>query len=421
MSLVPCPKPGCGWTVDPATVPAGGIVTCPKCGQRFRLATPAPTPTGRRDGIGSSLLAVGGVLLAVAVLAGVVMTAVLLKKNLGGDTPTGAASADIRDADRNFSFTPPGGDWAADPDTRTALGVNVVALHRTAAPEACAALAVKDFGSRTPLASELRDQMTATLSRVLDDLPAEPLLEPTTWAGQPAMVWKFRGQHKATGTVSAGEAVTTTFRGVGYWFYGWAAERDYDPAASAKVRDGFRLLDGRANWAPTAASEVTFRSQAGGYRLTAYEKIWDLVPTPADGPELELKGVLRSRGKRDFPPRAEVRVWRRADAGDPMSVADALVRKENTRDAEAFGKSEFTELTDPPAGDAPPGPDDLPATPVRRLNVTYGSDDTGKTRRLLAFAAVRVGGDVVVAAASCPWDEREVWERRLVQLLGSLK
>ena len=81
MPLIPCPKPGCGWTVDPATVPAGGVVTCPRCGQRFLLATATPAQTRRGDGLGSSLLAVGGVVLAVAVLAGVVVAAVLLKKN----------------------------------------------------------------------------------------------------------------------------------------------------------------------------------------------------------------------------------------------------------------------------------------------------------------------------------------------------
>ncbi len=415
MPQVPCPKPGCGWSVDPATVPAGQVVTCPKCGQRFRLAAPT-LPASRGTGVGSSLWVIGGVLLAIAVLGGVVASAVALKRNLGGRTPV-IASANVRDPDRNFTFGTPGIDWATDPDTRNALAVNVIGLRRVNGPETWAALAVRDFGSRTPLASELRDAMTAALGRVFDNLPPEPALEPTIWAGQPASVWKFRGQHKTTGAVCAGEAVATTHKGVGYWFYGWAVERDFNPTDIQQVRDGFKLLDGRTNWRPAAASEVTFRSPAGGYRLTAYENIWESVPTSDD---LELRGVLKGRGNRDFPPRAAVRVWRTAGPGDPVAVADGRVRKENTRDPAAFGPTAFDELTEPPAGDAPPGPE-ATGTAVRRLRATSGSDDTGKSVRLVVFAGVRVGGDVMTAEASCPWDEREIWERRLVQLVGSLR
>ena len=261
--------------------------------------------------------------------------------------------------------------------------------------------------------------MTATLGRVFDNLPAEPPVEPTTWAGQPATVWAFRGQHKLTGVVCAGEAVAMTHRGVGYWFYGWAAERDFDPADLRAVRDGFGLLAGRTAWQPTAASEQTFRGPSGGYRLTAYEKIWEPMPATG-GTDLELRATLKGRGNRDFPPRAAVRVWRAADPGDPAAVADARVRAENTRDPAAFGPTAFAEVPDPPAGDAPPGPEGS-AVPVRRLRVTSGSDDSGKAVRLVAFAGVRVGGEVVTAEASCPWDEREAWDRRLVQLVGSLR
>jgi hypothetical protein len=419
--MVSCPKPGCPWTVDPATVPAGGVVTCPKCGQRFRLAAAAPAARG--GGFGSAVLAVGGVLVAVAVLAGVVVAAVLLKRNLGGDRQT-PATADVRDEDRNFAYTPPGGDWRPDADTRNALGVNVLGLHRPTAPEHWAGLAVKDYGKRVPLASELRDAMAAALGRVFLNLPAEPQLEAATWAGQPALVWKFRGEHRTTGRVCAGEAVTLTAKGVGYWLYGWAAEREFDPTELARVRDGFRLLDGRAGWAATAASEVAFPGPAGDYKLVGYERIWEPVPPSAGGgktPDLELRGVLKNRGRRDFPPRAEVRVWKVADPGDPSAVAEKLVKAENTRDPEAFGPTAFAEVPGEPAGDPPPGPDAPPASPVRRLKVTTGSTDTGRTARLVAYAAARVGDAVVVAEGSCPWDEREVWERRLVQLVGSVR
>ena len=162
MPHVTCPKNGCGWTVDPATVPAGWVITCPQCGQRFRLATAARTPVRRGEGF-SSLLAVGGVVLVMAAVGGAIATAVLIKRK-----PSSAQSGPVRqmqDLDRNFAFTPPGGDWHVDKELSTSLGVNVAALHWATAPEAWAAVAVKDYGNRVPLGSELRDTMSATLGR----------------------------------------------------------------------------------------------------------------------------------------------------------------------------------------------------------------------------------------------------------------
>lgn len=421
MPTVNCPKPGCGWSIDPVTVPAGQVVVCPTCGQRFKLASSTPAPPGSGSGFGRTMFAIVGVAMLFAVLTGAVVAVVMTRKNTSGVQQHGTSATDIRDESRNFAFTPPGGDWVTDLDLRTALGMNVTALHRTTAPEAWAAMSVKDYGGRVPLESELRSQMVATLGRVFLNLPAEPPLEPTTWAGQPAVIWRFRGEHQITGTVCGGEAVAMTLKGVGYWFYGWASERDFDPADLQQVRDRFRLLGSRDDWKPTVGSEVTFRSQAGGYRLTSYEKIWELVPKPDEGVEIELRGQLKGRGQRSLPSRAEIRVWRQADTGDPMSVADSLVRKEFTRDPAVFGPIVFVEQTEPPFGDTPPGPDSPPATQVNRLNVTSGSEDTGKTRKLVVYAAIKVGSDVVVAAGSCPWDEREVWERRLVKLIGSLR
>jgi hypothetical protein len=41
--------------------------------------------------------------------------------------------------------------------------------------------------------------------------------------------------------------------------------------------------------------------------------------------------------------------------------------------------------------------------------------------KLIVVAAIEVNGKVVAVEAICPWDQRAIWERRLVNLAGSLR
>jgi hypothetical protein len=157
----------------------------------------------------------------------------------------------------------------------------------------------------------------------------------------------------------------------------------------------------------TAAEGIPFRSPAGGYRLTAAERIWEPLPA-AGGADLELRGALRDRLR--GPLRAEVRVWRKPAGTDPVAVA----RAEFTRDETVFGPTEFVAVTDEVPGEAP-------STPVARFRVTDGGEGSGRVVRLVAVAGLTVGTEVIVAAAACPWAERDIWERRFVRLLGSLR
>jgi hypothetical protein len=93
----------------------------------------------------------------------------------------------------------------------------------------------------------------------------------------------------------------------------------------------------------------------------------------------------------------------------------------HTPDAAVFGPTQITDETGEPAGDPPVGPD-TGTTPTYRLKVSRGGAKASKSsQKLVVFSAIRVGDDVIVAEGSCPWSEREVWERRLVQLVGSLR
>ena len=425
MSLLKCPNPDCPHQFDPTQVPAGATLACPRCGQRFALAPPPARHASRGTGSGSMLVAVGGVLLLLGLIAAAMVLSGVLKTGggRGGEEP----AAKFQDADRNFAFVSHGLGWQRDPGTAARMGVTVLALHRPDPPEAWAALSVSDYKDRSPLTSELVAKVTEHLGRVFQSLPPELPVEPTTWAGQPALRFRFRGELKATGAVCSGEAHAMGYRGVGYWLYAWSAERDEAAAADelARVRDGFRLLGGRTNWSDRGGAEVLFRGPSGKYRLTGYEKIWQVQPTPADDPptpDLELLGTLGGKN-RDYSPRATVLVWvvPGPAADDPLVVADRFVRTRYTRDEETFGRREVTVVAEPPAGDPPVGPEGT-GRRTARLRVTPADPNaTGSASKLVVYAALPTDDGLVIAEASCPWAERPIWERRLVQFVGSLR
>jgi hypothetical protein len=255
--------------------------------------------------------------------------------------------------------------------------------------------------------------------------------EPAKWAGQDAWRYRFRGARKDTELVCAGEAYALAYKGVGYWFYTWSAERDADALAAdlAGLRDRFRLLAGRESWNPSTGSRVVFPRKGTPkvpYQLGTYAKTWAERPGVDPGDvrpkaDLALVGTVPTRGKGDRPPTAELVVLVFDDPGDPAAVAGREVRKWYTREPETFGEFKVAEVAGDPEGEPTPGDED-PAGPVTRLAVTAADPNVSKSvEKLVVFAAVKVGDKVVVAEAQCQLAQRKVWERRLVQFVGSLR
>lgn len=442
MPVLKCPNPSCRFLFDPSLVPPGAVLTCPRCGMRFALgqtpsaaapASPEPAvappaePVRRRSGgLGGTVLALVGVSAVVLLAVGAVVVAVVLRPRLTGDGGPGFDESRVEE--KNFAYRMPGEPWVRDSDTQVALGANVFALKRDADPPAWAALSVSDYETRSPLQHELKDRMVEQLSRVFANLPADPPLEKTTWAGHEALKWQFRGEHKATGAVCVGEAYAMGYRGVGYWFYVWAAERDLPAVASEldDLRDRFRTLGLREKWAEKVGAEVVYRGPTGKYKLGNYENIW--APPPGVDPtgedpkaDLLLRAELKGRAKRDFNPRANLVAMVLSDAGDAAEVARKYVFNRHTPDAAVFGPTQITDVTGEPTGDPAVGPDTA-AAPTYRLKVSRGGARASKaSEKLVVYSAIRVGNEVIVAEGSCPWSEREAWERRLIQLVGSLR
>ena len=442
MSALKCPNPSCSFLFDPTRVPAGAVLTCPRCAMRFTLAAPPPvlaatvpvpvrpvvnppvTPTRSRGGSPlSALAAVGGVVLGLAVLAGAI---VLVARDRHPAAPAGPAEAEV--TDKNFAYRVPAG-WDKDLTAQNDLGVNVVAVRRAADPKAFAALHVADFDTRAPLASELRATAGQKLGRLAAGIPADVPLEPATWAGKPAFRYVFRGQLRSTGVAVVGEVTALSYGGVAYWFFGWAAEADAAAVAADldAVRGQFRLLDRRDRWTPKATTEVVFRSVNNNskFRLTTADPFWSPPPgrTPADehpAAELLLRGVFPGTG-RDTPPEAEVVVFVLPAGPDAAAQAEAFVRARYTRDEAVFGKWELNPATGDVQGEAA-GAEASTGRPVTRLTYQAAGPDVSKSgNKLIVYAFDTPAGNTVVAEASCPLRERPVWERRLVQFVGSLR
>ena len=289
-------------------------------------------------------------------------------------------------------------------------------------------MAVVDYESRAPLAGELHEETVRHLHRLFQFLPEELALEPAKWGPHEARKCFFRGELKSTQAVCVGEAYAMSFKGVGYWFYSWAAETDAAALAGEfdAMRTRFRTLDQRDKWVGAVVPETTFQSvnQATRFRLTSPEKIWaapHLEPTDEDpAAHLLLKGVLKGRGRRDFNPEALAVVMVVPGTAEAYEVAAEYVRKRYTRDPKVFGPTAISDVTGEPAGDAPAVA--AAGVPTRRLKVSPGGPDASKVaEKLVVFAAMKSGDAVVIAEANCPWSQKDVWERRLVQFVGTLR
>lgn len=448
MAALKCPNPSCSFLFDPTQVPPGAVLTCPRCGMRFTLGPPpgsgpppvappvieedaaesAPPPPRRRASGNPFpvMLALGGAMLLLGVIAAALFLAMRVRST--DATAGGAAGNEVVVADKNFAYKMPGPPWEKDPATQNALGVTAFALHRAEAPEAWVALSVSDYEKRSPPPAEMREKMHDHLNRLFLDVAPDLALEPAKWAGQDARKCQFRGRHKTTDTICVGECYLLSYRGVGYWWYAWAAERDVAAVADelTAMRGRFRLLDQRKNWSEEVATEAVYRSESGKYRLSNFEKIWS-KPDGSDPKDedpkadLLLKGVLKGRQRRDVNPTAALVVLVLPGGGDPMTVAGKYVRKRHTPDAELFGPTAITELTGDPVGDPPVG-DEKAVAPVARLKVSPGGENASKSaEKLVVYSAIKVGDEVIVAEGSCPWAQRAAWERRLMQLVGSLR
>lgn len=430
MTLSKCPK--CPFLFDPAQVPAGSIIACPQCGERFSLdSATAPEPAiGKRDrraaaarnpsrpsGSNRTAWVAGGIIGCLTLGLCAIIAAALSNRGTGDPRPLTAD--EIRQTDLNFSFRKPPSPWAADAEAQTALGVNAFAFARLE-PDGWIALGVRDYANREPRPDELREKMHDHLGRAFENLPAELTGETVERAGHKATRYPFRAVYKPTGAVCAGRCTVFSVKGVGYWFFAWCPEASAVTLADelTALESGFRILDGRAGWTPKVVPERVVRGKSANYQLRDREGLWQepKYKQPADEDpkaDLVLEGVLKTaRESGDAKPQAELVAFVLDGGDEPLAVARRYVKdRYKKRYAETGTGIELTEVT--AEADANPG--------VLRLKLAVGGSGSFRSAdKLLVLSAIAVEGKIAAAEASCPWKERAVWEPILMPLTGSL-
>jgi hypothetical protein len=389
-------------------------------------AAPRPRPAGRplpssAESGGNTLLLI---VVGVALLAGVGVM-VYFKINPIRSRGGGAASAgEMRE--RNLSFDPPPAPWVQDDDTRTTLGSPYFLVYKRENPEAYMAFGSRDYDTRNPRPSELRDGLVRPLEALFEEVEMPPI-EGGTWMGQPAMAFELRGRGKKGGATIVGECHAVAAKGFAYWSVCWTGEGDSKAAFPEfdDTRGRFRLLNERDQWVAKEGATRPFGGHKHNFQVLDGESIWSEPPQPkAD--EFDPAGTLYLRAKekrkgRDFADEAELLVMVLDPSGeDPLAQGVKYVKERRTAEVEkgTVGvKVVYTERAGRPEGD-PANPIE-PTAPVARFEEkVQGARNLG---RLRVVSAKRIGDKVVVVTAWCAWEDRLVFEDRLTQIAGSLR
>jgi hypothetical protein len=286
------------------------------------------------------------------------------------------------------------------------------------------AFAARDYKTHMPRTSDLLSVLTQVLAKQFDNIPArhEPV-KGVTWMGQDAIFFTFRGTSRQSGRNVVGECHAVAFKGIGYWAVCWAGEDDYrdQPATFEATRGAFRLLAEREAWAAKKSAIVPHRGDKLDYTITDAEGIWkdsDHKPE-AEDPKADkfLVAKVKHQGF-DRPDEAELVVYILDDAGDPLDAVRKYVEANMNRDPEGRGTNTFAKVDGEPAGD--PVQNAIP-TPTPVLRLRSKNDRSREYSWLIVLSAIRVGDKVVGVHARCPWDSRETFETKFVQIAGSLR
>ncbi len=458
-----CPNPSCPFLFDPSQVPAGAVLTCPRCGMRFTLgptagmpppqapASPPPpappeflepdlsipppaqtespaykkTRTGTRpkskSGESFPWLPLLGIIVVVATAIGV---GVLLFQSQSGGTSS-AGEKIFRDV--NIAYKAPETAWDQDDEPKRVMNANLLGFRHKAS-DGSIAFQVTDFKTRSPQPVDLRDGIVDRLGRVFDDLDAHEE-EKATWAKQPAIKFTFRGTSKIDKSVMAGEAYAISYKGIGYWFYGWASEQQAAKLVKEfeDMRERMRILEFREDWKETTAASQLFAGEEADYRLDDGDRWWKKLDPKDEDPkaaDLLIAADFKLKQKRDVKPSARLAV---------------LILEPNGKDAIGTLKqhllAHYDKVLDmkkwldvgtmPLLGD-PPAAGEQKGIETMRFKVDRGDSTTAKLVVISAITMdVKENGStkpkVIGVHAYCAWEERLYWDRRLVQIASSLR
>jgi hypothetical protein len=458
-----CPNPSCSYLFDPAAVPAGVVLACPRCTMRFTLGPSAhshqrpahakhaggrvPPPeavggspfaemtpeTARADGAEGPRLPVRSSRLQTVMLVGVAalglaaaVIAVWYKLTAKPDESTREPATNF--PEKNLSLVEPATPWKQDGEMQGSLGAPFFRVYRRDNPEAFIAVGARDYVDRAPRPSELRDTLIFALERLLTarTLKEQTIPDGVEWLGSAVGGFTFRGQLK-NGSVVEGEAYHVVHQGIAYWFLAWTGENQIYAEQKeffAKVRASSKLMGLRSEWKSRRAPAVRFTNNVLGYSILDGEGIWnevtDEVAVKAEDPTADkyLTARIKRKGS-DFDLEAELVILVLDAKGDeePLEQARKYLEERENRDVENRGKTTFEPHTEDTSLDAPnPVEGNAPVLLLKSRN------SVSEKISLWVLSAIRIGDKIVTARAKCAFtqEDREQFERKFVVLVRSL-
>ena len=434
MAALKCPNPTCSFLFDPTKVPAGALLSCPQCAMRFKLASaPANATNGNASVFADvgrderptyshptwkSRLPIIGIVSLVTIGLFVFFFAVMRMNRTGPST-----NEEQLFTDHSVAIRPPVEPWVRDRDSETALNLNL-GVYRRLSPDACIGYAGQKLDGRNARKSELALFLNDRLKRLCENLNVEER-PGEEWLGQPAVKYEFRGTTK-TQAVIVGECLGVSIKGIAYYIFAWAPESEIAQAVAEfdLARTRVRLLNPHRAWTEKKLETAMFAGKAADYTLTDGERIWQVPknsqPTDEDPlADLLLRAEIKPRGGRDdLVFKADLFAYVLPAAPDPFKAASEFVLTRKSRNPELFAEFQFEELTEPPKGDEPQGDPPADPIPTRRWKMTH--PQSPESARLIVVSAIDVNGKIVAVEATCLWRQREIWERRLVAIAGTL-
>lgn len=468
-----CPNPSCPFLFDPTQVPAGAVLTCPRCGMRFTLgpaaapppqapspfstleaendltrtfqqtsppsapeahksSVPTSSPTPRQGkprsqaaGSGFDLASYFPLIAILLVVTTAIIVGVMVFSRLGSG---GGSGSNLVYEERNVMYRFPVPNWDRDDDTKSLLSVNLLGLKR-GDTSVRIAIEARDYGTRNAQPGELQESIKDKLKPLFEDLDLNE--QPGgTLAGQPALKLTFRGNATTKlGTgVYVGEAYGLGHKGIGYLFIALApeGEANYLRDELDDLRQRLKLLDLRENWKETSSASQLLVGQEADYRLTDGDGWWKKLPDPRiEDPKADTAydADFKSKVKRDVKPRARVAVLLLEPTDDnPVSTMRTYLREQYDK---FYGLKNWDEIKEPPQGDSAAAGEQK-GIETLRFRVS-GAD--ANTTKLVVLSAIKMDAQtadgvktmVVGVHAACPIEFQIYWERRLMQLAGSLR
>ncbi|MFO0938166.1 MAG: hypothetical protein U0798_16805 [Gemmataceae bacterium] len=325
--------------------------------------------------------------------------------------------------DHNVAVRPPAEPWVRDRTLENSMRVNL-GIYTRKEPDGWFGYAAQKFDTRNARRSDLMLFLDGRLKMLCENVNREEK-EGATWLGQPAVRFEFRGTNRQD-VVIAGECMAVTFNGIAYYFFGWSAERDLAAfqADFDTAKQQVRTLKLRENWKETKAAGNIFASKKLDYKLTDSEGIWkqpkNSFPTDEDAlADLLIRAEIVPKGQNgDAKFKADAFAFVLPGAADANKAAIDFVTTRKSRNPEMHQELKAEEVKEPIEGDDPVG--EPPANPVATTRFKIYHPKSPDSAKLVVISALATNGKVVAVEATCLWRERSVWERRLVNLAGSI-